>query len=300
MNAWRSKNPNANGKYPLRFQYDRFCGEHIQIPCGQCALCRLERSRQWATRIMHESQLHENNCFLTLTFDEDNLPEDMSIRKRDMQLFLKKLRKKNPHLQIKYYLCGEYGEKNLRPHYHLCLFNYDPLDKVWTDTTKLGHRLYQSEEIADLWKKGLHWIGELTFESAAYVARYVMKKQNGKKAKKDKTYQRVCSTTGEIFQVEPEFALMSLKSAIGKDWFELYKDDAYPSDYITVNGKKVRPPKYYDTQFEKINPEQLEEIKTRRAEKAKKHFGKDNKARLNTKEKILKLRLERLQRNKVG
>ncbi len=101
----------------------------LSLPCGQCIGCRLERSRQWAMRCMHEAQLHENNCFITLTYDNTHLPSDGSLHYKDFQLFIKRLRKKFGNTRIRYYMAGEYGENFGRPHFHACIFGHDFHDK---------------------------------------------------------------------------------------------------------------------------------------------------------------------------
>lgn len=154
----------------------------IDLPCGQCIGCRLEYARQWSVRIMHEASLHENNCFLTLTLEKLN--ERKSLDKNDFRLFMVRLRKwcKNQNKKgsrygkIGYYMCGEYGENFLRPHYHCCLFNFDFPDKRKTDDSKSGHVQYESETLNKIWGLGRATIGDVTAQSASYVAGYVSKK----------------------------------------------------------------------------------------------------------------------------
>ena len=152
--------------------------EPCTIPCGKCIGCRLAHSRQWAVRCVHEASLHERNCFLTLTFDDAHLPVSGSVSVRDVQLFLKRLRKalSYQNIKIRFFACGEYGDKNLRPHYHLILFNYDfSDDRQLLRQTPYGP-LYISDFLFRLWPYGFHTIGNVTFKSCAYVARYVTKK----------------------------------------------------------------------------------------------------------------------------
>ena len=151
------------------------------VPCGQCIGCRLERSRQWAIRCVHEASLHTDNCFITLTYSPDCLPSDGSLNHDDFQKFFKRLRKHIAPKKIRYYMCGEYGEdlqqpsKLGRPHFHACLFGLDFDDKqlyIVRDDVKL----YTSATLEKIWGKGFVTIGDVTFESAAYVARYIAKK----------------------------------------------------------------------------------------------------------------------------
>lgn len=249
--------------------------EDIMRPCGQCIGCRLERARQWAVRITHEASMYEENCFITLTYNNENLPIDKSVHKRDLQLFFKRLRKELNFKPLKYYACGEYGEKGGkqrlygpeglgRPHYHACLLGHQFSDKVLLHSAHVGyfknhfkvgpdHNLYDSPKLAEIWGKGFVTIGELTFQSAGYVARYCMKKIGG-----DKKYEHYGTKN-------PEFALIS--KGIGKTWFEKYESDCYPKDFVTVNGKKQKPPRYYEYLLEKKNPEKLKRIKREREEK---------------------------------
>lgn len=231
-------------KFPVHW-YTR-----VSLPCGRCIGCRLERSRQWASRIMCESQLHENNSFLTLTYAVS--PD--SLCKRDCQLFLKRLRKKLD-MPIRYYLCGEYGDRTFRPHYHCCLFGSDfSCDRVTFKSTDSG-TLYYSELLTSVWGLGHTLVGDLTFESAAYVARYCTKKITG-------------PTAVDHYQGrEPEFALMSRRPGIGGSWLDDYMADVYPSDELVVRGHATKPPRYFDSRFQLTNPSEYDRIKKLRAAK---------------------------------
>jgi hypothetical protein len=268
IEAWYSKEVNPSGKRSLVFtaKYGEDPDRPIEIACGQCIGCRLERSRQWALRCMHEASLYEDNCFLTLTFNDESLsnrefPESLDVR--DFQLFMKRLRKRFGD-GIRFFHCGEYGEKYSRPHYHACIFNFDFPDKeLWRVDPKTGVRLYRSRELEKLWPYGYSSIGDVTFESAAYVARYITKKQTGQDS--EKHYIVVDEETGELVGYrKPEYITMSRRPGIGKEWFDKFKTDVYPSDSIHVNGKKFRPPKYYDKLFQDSNPYEFDEIKEKR------------------------------------
>lgn len=173
----------------------------LKLPCGQCIGCRLERSRQWAMRCVHEASLYKDNCFVTLTYDNDHIPEDGSLNTIDFQLFMKKLRKKYGN-GIRFFQCGEYGEKLRRPHHHALLFNFDFPDKeLWTMRNDLP--VWRSSTLEKLWHYGISEIGSLTFESAAYVARYILKKVTGT----DAVQHYVNEDTGVI--LKPEYVTMS-------------------------------------------------------------------------------------------
>lgn len=225
------------------------------IPCGKCMGCRLERSRQWAVRCMHEASMFEDNCFLTLTYSPENVPADGSLDKSVYPAFMKRLRECYSDFRMKYFMCGEYGEQLGRPHYHSCLFGFDfPDKKPWKRVS--GGMLYVSAELERLWKLGFCTIGSLTFDSAAYVARYCTKKINGDMA--DAHYQ------GR----QPEFSLQSNKPGIGASWYDKWKRDCFPSDYLVVNGAKCKPPRYYEKKLEKEDPLLFEAIKLARVERA--------------------------------
>lgn len=269
----------------------------LSLPCGQCIGCRLERSRQWAIRCLHESQLYKENAFITLTFNQETLKKrgnPYTVRLRDFQLFMKRLRK-NTGRKIRFFHCGEYGDKNRRPHYHACLFNYDfPDKKLWSTQNKI--RLYTSEILEATWQhQGFCTIGDVTFQSAAYVARYIMKKITGERAADH--YKFIDPETGEVFDLEPEYTSMSKKPGLGKGWFEKYSSDVFPSDQIIINGKKSKPPRYYDSQYEIVNPDDLTAIlKTRRSE-GRKHKKNNTPERLKTREICQHLKLDLLPRN---
>lgn len=266
----------------------------IKLPCGQCIGCRLERSRQWAMRCVHEAQLKPANCFITLTYNDQHLPKFGNLKVEHFQKFIKRFRKLiQPH-KIRYYHCGEYGDKSQRPHYHALIFGYDFPDKLLFKDTR-GVRIYTSPTLEKLWPFGFSTVGAITFESAAYTARYVMKKINGPLAPNH--YAVTDKTTGEILnQNKPEYNTMSRRPGIAHDWYRKYKDDAYPSDFITIKGKKMQPPKYYDKLYEHDSPELMEKIKQCRELNAKDRRKDNTPERLKTKEICKKAQIKQLQR----
>jgi len=267
----------------------------LSLPCGQCIGCRLERSRQWAMRCMHEASLHENNCFITLTYDNTHFPSDGSLHYKDFQLFIKRLRKKLGHNRVRYYMAGEYGENFGRPHFHACIFGYDFHDKKLWKRTPSGSLLYRSKDLEILWPFGYSSIGDVNFESAAYVARYIMKKVTGKMAKDH--YEEIDPESGEIVKRVPEFNKMSLKPGIGAKWLEKFKSDVYPHDYVVVRGKKMKPPKAYDKWYKNDNPFEFDEILYKREISAKLNPDNHDPKRLDAKRQILESRLSLLKRN---
>ena len=272
----------------------------LQLPCGQCVGCRLERSRQWATRCMHEASLFRNNMFITLTYSDEHLPEDKSLNYDDFQRFMKRFRKHYKGIEvrdgkrpIRFYMAGEYGEQFGRPHFHACIFNFRFDDQKVFKRTSSGSVIYTSQKLSALWPFGYASIGDVNFQSAAYVARYIMKKVNGQLA--DRHYE-VVTDDGEIIKRTPEFTKMSLKPGIGFDWYEKYKSDVYPHDYVVVNGRKVRPPRFYDKKFKLEHPEEFEVIEFEREMSRRRNFEDNTEARLRDKEQVAFARLSMLKR----
>jgi hypothetical protein len=265
----------------------------VTIPCGQCIGCRLERSRQWAVRCMHETTLHEDNCFITLTYNNEHLPFDGSLKINDFQRFMKRLRKSVPH-KIRFYHCGEYGDKLGRPHYHAILFGHDFDDKRHHKTIN-EIPLYISEKLNKLWGMGHCTVGTATFDSAAYCARYILKKVTGKNATEH--YTRTDPITGEVYQISPEYTTMSRRPGIGHGWQKKFRSDIYPSDEVIINTVSTKPPKYYDTQLEVDDPETFTLLKTERIRKSKQHLDNQTPERLEVRKKVLESKLKTLPRS---
>ena len=262
----------------------------LQLPCGKCIGCRLERSRQWAMRCMHEASLYERNCFITLTYNDKNLPEDRSLNYVDFQLFMKRFRKRFPNTKIRFYMAGEYGEKFGRPHFHACIFNFDFPDRKYLRTTGSGSKLFTSQILEELWPFGYSSVGDVNFQSAAYVARYIMKKVTGK----DSWKNYVDEDSGVV--KTPEFNKMSLKPGIGTGWYQKFKSDVYPHDYVVVNGVKVKPPKFYDRKLQKDNPFEYDQLLYDRELSARDRAEDNVPERLAVKEQVLSARLSMLKR----
>lgn len=246
--------------------------ETIELPCGKCIGCMLERSRQTAIRCMLEKIDHDESYFLTLTYDEDHIRRNPcydsetgeyyevdTLYKKDYQDFMKRLRehqKRKYNKELRFYAVGEYGDTTGRAHYHALIYGLH-IEDLELYKVNNGNPLYISEEIEKIWKNGQIQIGEVTFESAAYVGRYMMKKQKG-------------DTKGvyEDMGIEPEFSLCSLKPGIGAKYFEQYKNKIYRYDSVTIPTAKgpitIKPPKYFDKLLDKEKPNLLEELKKKR------------------------------------
>lgn len=246
-------------------------GERLQLPCGQCVGCRLERSRQWALRCVHEKNLHYKNSYVTLTYNNDHLPPGGTLVKRDLSLFMKKLRNARA-LKVRFFGCGEYGEQNGRPHYHAILFNVDFPDKLVCGRNPRGDSLYRSGELDELWEKGFSTIGAVTFESAAYVARYCLKKVTGDRASE---HYAVIDGDGVVYDREPEFTQMSRRPGIGAAYYERFGAEVRAHDSVVVNGHEVRPPRFYDTRTERLHPGVWDMIRKKRKLKGL-EFAHDN------------------------
>lgn len=259
----------------------------FKLPCGQCVGCRAKRTREWAIRILHEASLHPENSFITLTYDNENLPNPPQLTKKHFQLFIRSLRKRIYPKKVRYYHCGEYGEKLGRPHYHAIIFNHS-----FSDKQKLnGHKdLYTSKQLSATWRRGYASIGMVTPESAAYVANYIQKKVLGKNA-----FRHYKTADGEPIQAE--YSTMSLKPGIAYDWFQKYKSDCFPSDFITIKGKKLPIPKYYTRLYEITNPVEMAIIKQKRDILFEANKEEFTPKRLAVKKQVMKARMSCYKRN---
>lgn len=339
VDAWRDKiGPNSEtGKWPLTFNPDyAWIGpdgpEYVPVPCGQCSGCRQRRAQAWAVRCYHETlttplydangvRCGDNACFITLTYARCNPAR--SLNHDHFQRFMKRLNKRfGPGLR--FYMCGEYGEKNARPHYHALVwgvnFLLDPdkrpvyvnpktkdvtyqsplLDREWIGCTETGQPSYNAPRIhADGSVSGFCSVGAATYLSAGYVARYVMKKQTGKNSSAH--YQWVDPDTGEIHERLPEYNQMSRRDAIGRKWAEANLSEIYPDDCCTVptfkGTARVSVPRYYDALLEKVEPETFSETKERRIEAALAFEHNQTPERLAVRERCNDAKLKLLPRN---
>lgn len=259
----------------------------LTLPCGQCVGCRLERSRRWAMRCVHEASLYDENSFVTLTYKPEECPT--GLRYSHFQAFMKRLRKKVG--KVRFFMCGEYGEQFDRPHYHAALFGVHFRDRyLWSESAR-GVRLYRSATLESLWPHGFSSIGDLTFESAAYIARYCLKKVTGEAAQEH--YQKVDLSSGELVEVPPEFCRMSLKPGIGADWLLKWKEDVYgyDRDAVIINGVKCKPPRYYDSLIKQVDPDLFEFLEFDRYVRSGKTVEDNTPERLQVREAVTVARL---------
>lgn len=231
---------------------------------------------------MHESQMHDQSWFATLTYDEDHVPRNGSLDYTHFQDFVRRARKRLG--RFRFYMAGEYGGQTARPHYHACLFGIRIPDVRYYRSSPSGHTLFRSDVLDGLWKLGLCSFGALTFESAAYVARYVCKKVTGDAAKDH--YQRVDPSSGEVFSVVPEFARMSLRPGIGASWFAKWGRDCLPRDYVVMDGHKVPVPKFYRGLYRVEDPFGSDWVDFERQQKADAFVSDRTPERLRVREEV--------------
>lgn len=253
---------------------DKSTGEYydqILLPCGKCIGCRLEYSRQWANRCVLESLDHprETNWFLTLTFNDNCLKDYVNdrgfatVRTDDITTFMKALRGRwsTQHNVdgIRFFGASEYGDESMRPHYHILVFGLPLYDLVKYKNNFQGDVIYSSEELDHVWKRGFVRVAEFNWNTAAYTARYVMKKANGMNA---------CFY--DALGIEPEKTRMSRMPGIGQGYLEKHIHEIYELDEIVLpasaGGKLqvISPPKYYDRKLESIDPVWLARLKADR------------------------------------
>jgi hypothetical protein len=261
----------------------------FKIPCGQCIGCRLSKSREWAARCVVEAKSHKNNMFLTLTYDDAHLPEDDSLHYEHFQLFMKRMRKyfmSRFGQQLRFFMCGEYGDKLGRPHYHAIIFGVTFVDKqLWS--IRRGNNLYRSRTLEKLWPYGFSSIGSVNFETAAYVARYVTKKITGP--------LKLEHYDGKV----AEFCHCSLKPGIGHDFCEKYMTDIYTNDRLILSEKiMMNPPAYFDKLLERSDIVRYEEIKRLREKRGRdfEDTGETSPQRLSVRERVQELKAAKLRR----
>lgn len=254
IRGWRSREVNPEtGRLRVVFSPDGFTRpeDSILIPCGKCVGCKMERSRQWSVRIMHDVADYDYGYFLTLTYADDR---ETTLHPPHLTNFWKRLRNRVSNHKVRYFACGEYGEQFLRPHYHACLWGtWQIPDLIKYKQTEAGHWLLTSEMLEKIWLHGQVFIGQITPESAAYVAGYVEKKG---------------MLDMREYGLEPEFVRMSRTPPIGRAHVEKYLEDIYKDDTVVVSGMPRKPPRYYDKYLEEVDSKQLKEVKEKRLEKA--------------------------------
>ena len=277
------------GKIAIRLNGDNF-QPNLELACNKCNNCKLSKAREWALRCWHESQMHEHNSFVTLTYRDKDLPENYNLDHRDFQLFMKRLR---AHIKrpMSFYMCGEYGDSTHRPHYHLLLFGYFPPDNKY-HTTRNGNRVYKSETLDRLWRKGFTETGHVSYKSAGYCARYTLKKQLPNLQLQDRY---IYADADGVMQCRKlEYVRMSTDPAIGKSWFNQYKKQTIAHDMVRdPDGHEQPVPRYYLDQLKIEDPDLHEQLKLARIEKAQNNPD-NNPSRLAAKEICTEAKLKQL------
>lgn len=233
------RNASYNPDGSINFSQKKHTRQFVpfQLPCGKCTECLLERARDWSIRSIHESKMHAQNAFITLTYAPEHMPPDGKLRYLDFQLFMKRLRDlTGPN--VGFFMCGEYGEETQRPHYHACIFGYDFPDKILNRENRHGDQIWTSEILSNLWGLGITELGSVTQKSAGYVARYILKKQDP--------------------NAPQGFQKMSRQHAIGKRYVEQWYKDIFvyaKGSVILDDGTKAKVPRYYEKWLKKNHPE---------------------------------------------
>lgn len=279
-------------------------GGELQLPCGKCMGCRLERARQWAMRCVHESKMHEENCFITLTYDDAHLPANGGLHYPDFQRFMKRLRKRFG--RVRFFMCGEYGEGLLRPHYHACLFGMNFPDLKYWKTSDGGYRLYRSAELERVWPFGHSSVGNVSFESAGYCARYVCEKIDVNELSKAEILSRhfakygvVDLESGEVIFNPPEFGRMSLKPGIGATFYKKFFSDMYPHGKAVANGHESKTPRYYDKLFAEEFPLEFDNMAFRRFLVSSSRAADNTPERLKVEDKVTRAAIRHFSRESL-
>jgi len=266
----------------------------MTIPCNQCIGCKLQYSMHWATRMVHENQMHDSSMFITLTYDDEHLPTNESLNLKHFQDFMKRYRFKIKPIKIKFFHCGEYGSEQRRPHYHAIIFGHEFNDlELWK---RDDNNLYISDTLSKIWGMGFCTIAQVTYETAQYVAKYVTKKITytpGKSPDRYFEHYQHITRFGELVELKKEYATMSRNKAIGRTWYDKFQDDCYPSDFISIKGKKKPIPKYYDRIYQTHDETKLKRIKKMRIKQARKQKHDQTVQRLNVREQCAYAKLNK-------
>jgi len=243
---------------------------------------------------MHEAQLWPENCFVTLTYGTGCLPPNGSLEHRDFQLFMKRLRKRAGK-EVRFYMCGEYGDNTGRAHYHACLFNVDFRDRKPIGKSASGELFYESPALAKLLSHGNCSVQDLTSGTASYCARYVMKKTLGDDAE---IAYSVVDEDGEIHFRKPPYAAMSLKPGIGAKWLSKFgKTDVFAHDRCIQDGVERRVPKYYDRLLKRADQLKFEENQFSREKLARKSVADNSDDRRAVREQVHLAKVKSLSRS---
>jgi len=275
--AWRRR----HGEGITFVRAEGWADRPVEIKCGRCLGCKRQKAQAWAIRITHEASMHRSNCFLTLTIDDEHMPENRGLDVRHWQLFAKRLRKRAGPFRHLY--SGEYGSRWGRPHYHACIFGMDMRRGAESFPNEAKHPLWRSAVLDDIWGMGHVAIGELEYASAQYTAKYVVKSEG-----KEKDAERYGLR-------KPEYISMSRRPGIGASWIEKFKTDAFGDGVLIHDGKRHAVPKFYERVLDEMELGAWK-FKRARAIDELREAGELTRTRLDTKEYILELNRDRRER----
>ena len=276
----------------LKFKPPReHSGVWIPLPCRKCIGCGIDRKRDWSVRGIHEAQMHHESQFLTLTYDDQNVPDGHNLDFQHLTEFWREIRRDAPEA-IRYMAAGEYGGQTSRPHFHAIAFGLAAPDRqVWGRNNR-GEMLYTAESIQKYWPHGRVVVADVTYETCGYVAGYMLKDTRTMDKDKSRPYTVIDSKTGiETERVKPK-GRYSTRPGIGASWFEKYHGDCFPKGnvHIIKNGKAqtVPVPEYYWRLLERMDPQMYADLKAERQEVAKsdKVFFDNTQKRRNVKAEV--------------
>lgn len=279
--------------------------EPVTLPCGGCIQCRAAKARDWTVRAWMESNLQPVGCSLTLTYSPEHLPKGATLVPHDVRLFMRRLLREFPGVDVRFLVNGEYGDHGLRPHYHMLLWALDFFeDRVPWNRAPSGETLFRSARLDALWGKGIVAIGTLTVASAGYAARYCMKKITGPQAERE--YLRH-EPDGQCFWVHPVFARMSRMifsedratrrgGGLGAPWVDRYWDSDAMSEFVVMDGKRVPMPDYCVKRRFKDQPDVIEARKAVALRFLAEHAEDYSGPRLRAREEVMQLRMSLLHR----
>lgn len=270
--------------------------------------CRIDRQRDWATRCAHEAACHDHNWFVTLTYAPEHLPANLSVSKEEHQRFMKRLRK-NTGQEVRYFMCGEYGSQNQRPHYHYLLFGLDLADTIpWRrqgSPSGKFYQIYRSATLEKAWSKGHVELGEVNYKTAAYCAGYVRKKITGEALDEVdpetglKPYQLYDSETGEVIDRCSEFAYMSRRPGIGVNFYAKYREQMARLGHCVIDGHRVPIPRFYLSRLAEDYPEAAARIRAANAERATERIAGDTLERTRQRQDHRRLVAERAMKEEL-
>lgn len=293
MTAWPAAPGGAAGRSFVFSPHKSYEGaKAIQFPCGKCDGCFKTRADEWGVRVMHELQMHGGvGCFVTLTYSDEWLPKDRALDPAAARSFVRRVRRFFKGRHVLYILCGEYGDEGKRPHFHAILFGVDFVeDRYPWKRSGSGAVIYRSPRLEQLWPFGFAHIGEVTPKSAAYLARYTMKGA----AKKVAEARKFDAETGEVRDV-PQFLRVS--QGIGLAWFEAFASDAFPSDFVVIEGEKRPVPRYYKAKLRERDGKTALRVQAQRKAAARAGAADQTDARLAVREELARLRQQQLRRS---